>query len=313
MTRVVIAAGGTAGHVVPAIAVADALRAEGADGHASSARASGPRPSWSPRPATRSTSSRQRPRPPQPAEGRRGRGPGRRGVGARAARPARARAPTSCWAAAATSPARPASPRSRMGLPLVLTEADSHLGLANRLLARRARRVCLAFPIAGPRGRSLPGHRPPRARARCSRPTAARRARALRDPAGRPLPAGLRRQPRRPHDQRGGARRVRAARRRGRRRAPWVLHVAGQPRLRRRCESAGSAAGRPERYTLLEYEPHLGDVLAAADLVLARAGGSVFEIAAAGPARDPGPLSRTRPPTIRRQRRAGWRTAARRS
>ena len=29
--RVVIAAGGTAGHVVPAIAVADALRAEGAD------------------------------------------------------------------------------------------------------------------------------------------------------------------------------------------------------------------------------------------------------------------------------------------
>ncbi|MDX6632034.1 MAG: UDP-N-acetylglucosamine--N-acetylmuramyl-(pentapeptide) pyrophosphoryl-undecaprenol, partial [Solirubrobacterales bacterium] len=37
----------------------------------------------------------------------------------------------------------------RAGLPLVLTEADSHLGLANRLLARRARRVCLAFPIAG--------------------------------------------------------------------------------------------------------------------------------------------------------------------
>ncbi|MDP9385512.1 MAG: glycosyltransferase, partial [Actinomycetota bacterium] len=28
--RIVIAAGGTAGHVVPAIAVADALRAEGA-------------------------------------------------------------------------------------------------------------------------------------------------------------------------------------------------------------------------------------------------------------------------------------------
>src|SRR6266545_7125823 len=31
VARVVIAAGGTAGHVVPAIAVADALRAEGAD------------------------------------------------------------------------------------------------------------------------------------------------------------------------------------------------------------------------------------------------------------------------------------------
>src|SRR6201990_1179389 len=32
--------------------------------------------------------------------------------------------------------------------PLVLTEADSHLGLANRLLAGRARRVCLGLPIA---------------------------------------------------------------------------------------------------------------------------------------------------------------------
>src|SRR6185369_9230901 len=34
-------------------------------------------------------------------------------------------------------------------VPLVLTEADSRLGLANRLLAPYARRVCLAFPIAG--------------------------------------------------------------------------------------------------------------------------------------------------------------------
>ena len=34
----------------------------------------------------------------------------------------------------------------------MLTEADRHLGLANRLLARRARRVCLAFPIAGREG-----------------------------------------------------------------------------------------------------------------------------------------------------------------
>ena len=38
------------------------------------------------------------------------------------------------------------------GTPLVLTEADSHMGLANRLLARRARRVCLAFPIEGREG-----------------------------------------------------------------------------------------------------------------------------------------------------------------
>src|ERR671929_69514 len=36
--------------------------------------------------------------------------------------------------------------------PLVLAEADSHLGLTNRLLAPRARRVCLAFPIPGREG-----------------------------------------------------------------------------------------------------------------------------------------------------------------
>jgi len=51
-------------------------------------------------------------------------------------------------------------------IPLVLTEADSHLGLTNRMLAPFARRVCLAFPIAereGPRyrvtGRAAPAPR----------------------------------------------------------------------------------------------------------------------------------------------------------
>jgi UDP-N-acetylglucosamine--N-acetylmuramyl-(pentapeptide) pyrophosphoryl-undecaprenol N-acetylglucosamine transferase len=59
------------------------------------------------------------------------------------------------------------------------------------------------------------------------------------------------------------------------------VHVAGRrdyPELRRRWDEQG----RPERYTLLQYEPNLGDVLAAADLVVARAGGSVMEIAASG-------------------------------
>ena len=37
-------------------------------------------------------------------------------------------------------------------VPIVLAEADSHLGLTNRLLARWARRVCLAFPIDGREG-----------------------------------------------------------------------------------------------------------------------------------------------------------------
>ena len=49
-------------------------------------------------------------------------------------------------------------------IPLVLTEADSHLGLTNRMLARFARRVCLAFALPGrdgPRYR-VTGHRPRR-------------------------------------------------------------------------------------------------------------------------------------------------------
>ena len=64
----------------------------------------------------------------------------------------------------------------RMGLPLVLTEADSHLGLANRLLARRARRVCLAFPIPGREGEPylLTGRPVPRAVLEAD-PAAARR------------------------------------------------------------------------------------------------------------------------------------------
>ena len=79
----------------------------------------------------------------------------------------------------------------------MLTEADSHLGLTNRALASRARRVCLAFPLEGPRRRALPRHRPARAADR--RPTApaparelgigARRDRACSSSAARSAPA----------------------------------------------------------------------------------------------------------------------------
>ncbi|HET8975974.1 MAG TPA: glycosyltransferase, partial [Solirubrobacterales bacterium] len=166
-----------------------------------------------------------------------------------------------------------------MGVPLVLTEADSHLGLANRLLASRARRVCLAFPIAGREG----------------------------DPylvTGRPVPAGVL------EADRGAARRrfgiaegdrcitvvggslgarsineaalaaFAGAASEEAPDAPWIVHVAGRrdyPRLRARLEARGGL----DRYLLLDYEPSLGEVLAAADLVVSRAGGSVMEIAVA--------------------------------
>jgi UDP-N-acetylglucosamine--N-acetylmuramyl-(pentapeptide) pyrophosphoryl-undecaprenol N-acetylglucosamine transferase len=170
-----------------------------------------------------------------------------------------------------------------MRLPLVLTEADRHLGLANRLLARRARRVCLAFPIPGREGhRYLVTGRPvPAAIAKADRGEA--RARFGIDPADRCLLVF------------GGSQGALSINRcaltafvAGEEGDPpalanrdfHVLHITGArdyPDARRRVDAAA-----PSRYTLVEYEPTLADVLAASDLVLARAGGSVFELAAAG-------------------------------
>jgi UDP-N-acetylglucosamine--N-acetylmuramyl-(pentapeptide) pyrophosphoryl-undecaprenol N-acetylglucosamine transferase len=64
--------------------------------------------------------------------------------------------------------------------------------------------------------------------------------------------------------------------------APFaVLHVAGSrdfPELSRRLEELGS----PPHYRLHEYVHPFAMALATADLAVARAGGSVFELAAAG-------------------------------
>ncbi len=161
--------------------------------------------------------------------------------------------------------------------PLVLTEADSHLGLANRLLAGRARRVCLAFPIAGREGDRYLRHRPPG-----SRRGAGRRSRcgtgALRDPVGRALPAGHGRQPGRPLGQPRRDRGLRRARGRATSTSSTWLAAATTTSSAQRLAAASHAEG----YTLIAYEPDLGDVLAACDLVLARSGGSIFEITAAG-------------------------------
>ena len=160
-------------------------------------------------------------------------------------------------------------------IPLVLTEADSHLGLANRLLAGTAHRVCLAFPIPGLDGdRYLVTGRPvPNAVLKADRSAARRRFEIAADDRCLLVFGGSL-----------GARSINEAALdaladRGDRDF-HVLHIAGSrdyPEARRRVEAAGAT-----RYTLLEYESSLGDALAACDLVLARAGGSVFELAAAG-------------------------------
>ena len=172
---------------------------------------------------------------------------------------------------------------SRLGLPLVLTEADSHLGLANRRLASRARRVCLAFPIEGREGDPylVTGRPVPGAVLDADRWAARRR---FGIPRGDQVitvfggSLGARTVNEAAFEAFGGGKEALADDPVGR---PWILHVAGRrdyPAL----EERWALAGRPERYLLLEYEPSLGDVLAAGDLVIARAGGSVMEVAAAG-------------------------------
>jgi UDP-N-acetylglucosamine--N-acetylmuramyl-(pentapeptide) pyrophosphoryl-undecaprenol N-acetylglucosamine transferase len=168
--------------------------------------------------------------------------------------------------------------------PLVLTEADSHLGLANRLLAGRARRVCLAFPIVGREGEPyLVTGRPVPAAILCAHRGEARRRFGIAPEARCLLVMGGSQ----------GARSINEAAVEAFaeagpggpdaefRRDFEVIHLSGRrdyDDLERRLAVAPHAEG----YTLLPYEPDLGDVLAASDLVLARSGGSIFEVVAAG-------------------------------
>src|SRR5579859_744162 len=145
--RIAIAAGGTAGHVVPALAVADALRARGAEvlfiGGDRAERTLVPAAGYAFERLSVSGLDRGNP--------------------LRAAR-ALAQAPRALLRARAllgaaridavlggggyvAGPVALAAVTRR--IPIVLTEADSQLGLTNRLLAPLAARVCLAFPIEG--------------------------------------------------------------------------------------------------------------------------------------------------------------------
>ena len=273
--RVVIAAGGTAGHVVPALAVADALVERGASvsfvGTRDRAEAKlVPDAGYEIDFLNVAGIDRRNPLRAALALGRAAAGVrvARRYL---KARDADAVMGGGGYVAAPTGIAAAVS-----GLPLVLTEADSHLGLANRLLAPRARRICLAFPIAGREGsRYLITGRPVSAAiATADRGRARERFRIEPDlPCllifGGSLGALTINQAAADAFGPGGPAAGRDY---------HVLHITGSrdyPDLAPRLEGA-------ERYTLLEYEPSLGDALAACDLVVARSGGSVFELTAAG-------------------------------
>jgi UDP-N-acetylglucosamine--N-acetylmuramyl-(pentapeptide) pyrophosphoryl-undecaprenol N-acetylglucosamine transferase len=155
------------------------------------------------------------------------------------------------------------------GIPAALTEADAHLGLANRMAAPFARRLFLAYAI--------PGHN--RAKVRV---------------VGRPIPrAHLGATKEEGRSQFGfsadvpvvavlgalaGARSlnemaVAAWGAEG----PQVLHISGE----RDFETLRSRVHRPG-YVLVPQTDHFGKALAAADLAVSRAGGTVWELAATG-------------------------------
>jgi UDP-N-acetylglucosamine--N-acetylmuramyl-(pentapeptide) pyrophosphoryl-undecaprenol N-acetylglucosamine transferase len=156
----------------------------------------------------------------------------------------------------------------RKRVPAALSEADAHLGLANRLAAPFARRVFLSYPVPGRRGAKyrVVG-RPVHARERIPRDEA--RERFGLPPHGRVLLVL--------GGSQGAAALNDLAFDAFARSGPPVLHLCG-PRY------FAELRDRPRRddYRLLGWTDDFAGALAAASLVLGRAGGSVWETAAAG-------------------------------
>jgi len=155
------------------------------------------------------------------------------------------------------------------GIPAALTEADAHLGLANRLAAPFARRIFLAYDIPGRVGGKV-------------------------RVVGRPIPAGhlgVSRADGRAYfgidsdapvvgvfGAYAGARSLNEmavdAWRSG---GPNVLHISGE----RDHDELRDRVNRPG-YVLVATTDDFGAALAATDLAVSRAGGTVWELAATG-------------------------------
>ena len=154
-------------------------------------------------------------------------------------------------------------------IPAALTEADAHLGLANRLASPFARRIFLAFPIEGLNGDKyrVVGRPIPTRSAAMPREEARRR---FELPVEGPVLLVF-----------GGSQGARALNEAVveafASAGPAVLHLAGE-------RDYSDLAPRVQRsdYRLLAFTDDFGAALSASDLVLARAGGSVWEVAAAG-------------------------------
>src|SRR3954470_23678202 len=261
--RIVIAAGGTAGHVVPAIAIADALRAEGAEvSFVGGERAEVelvPKAGYELDQINVEGISRSNPL-------RAARALAKAAAALTQARKILDRRNADAVLGGGGYVAGPVGLAATLkGIPLVLSEADSHLGLTNRALASRAERVCLAFPLDGRdgdkyliTGRAVPPAYTDRDHARAQLGIEPGETAVL--IFGGSL----------------GARSINTAAPVAYRDAPYrIIHVAGT-----RDYPTLTAPG--PGYVLLEYLTPFGVALAAADAAVARSGGSVFELAQYG-------------------------------
>jgi UDP-N-acetylglucosamine--N-acetylmuramyl-(pentapeptide) pyrophosphoryl-undecaprenol N-acetylglucosamine transferase len=155
------------------------------------------------------------------------------------------------------------------GIPAALTEADAHLGLANRLAAPFAERVFLALPVHGRDGaKYVAVGRPVPARSQAAPRAKARERLGL--PADGPVVLVF-----------GGSLGARLLNELAldawAESGPAVLHLCGE-------RDYPSLQGRATRadYVLLPFIDEVGLAYGAADVAVARAGGSVWELAAAG-------------------------------
>jgi UDP-N-acetylglucosamine--N-acetylmuramyl-(pentapeptide) pyrophosphoryl-undecaprenol N-acetylglucosamine transferase len=157
---------------------------------------------------------------------------------------------------------------ARRKIPTALMEADAHFGLANRLAAPFARRVFLSFPIAGRAGEKyrVTG-RPIPLRSRAVAQAEGRRLFGL--PPNGPVLLVF-----------GGSLGARVLNELAvtafGASGPAVLHLSGT----RDYDELRNRVSRPD-YRLFAFAEEFGAALGASDLVLARAGGSVWEVAAA--------------------------------
>ncbi|MFL5782788.1 MAG: UDP-N-acetylglucosamine--N-acetylmuramyl-(pentapeptide) pyrophosphoryl-undecaprenol N-acetylglucosamine transferase [Thermoleophilaceae bacterium] len=269
--RIAIAAGGTAGHVVPALAIAGALRARGAEVEfIGGERAEAELVPAAGYPFHRlAVAGLDRSNPLRAARAA--------GLAALAVPRARRLLRRIGADAAIGGGGYVAGPvglaAASLRLPLFLTEADSHLGIANRLLAPLAERVFLAFALDGRSGEryEVTGRPVPPGTATADRDAARARFDLPDGPCLLVFGGSI------------GARTINEAALEafGPGAPCTILHASGRrdyPSLRERLDALGS----PAHYRLLEYVEPFADALGAADLAVARAGGSVFELAAAG-------------------------------